>query len=219
MISAMHYYNISPYMFNRKTVRKGSYTNTSKTNPYAKGDLTYFLNKSLNDNIKAYVTDVSSNVNNLKNITKLIYQKLYDNTSMENLKGSFEKFVTGYNRFVGFLKKNTGNSKGFEKLLDDTENIINDNKEVLKEVGIDVSKEGFLDIKNLENIDYKQVDSTKAQSFYQGFYEKLCEFMKQPLSNHMNFKDFSYYFTYAGDYNTNKSFKLIEQGLLVDICL
>ncbi len=218
MISTMYYYNISPYMSDKGINRKGKYT--VKPNPYKSNkDITYFLNKSLNEDIKSYATDISKNLNTLKNIANNIYQKMYNGTSVEDMQESFEKFVSSYNGFAKFLKKNTGNSKGFEDLLEDTSDMIEENGEIFAKLGISMDEDGFLDISNFSKKDFKSINMEDAKNFYQNFYDKLCNFMKQPMSNHMNFKDFSYYFTYAGDYNTNKSFKLIEQGLLVDICL
>ncbi len=86
-------------------------------------------------------------------------------------------------------------------------------------IGIDISENGFLKLRKDDDTKSYNVEDGQIKKFYRNIYEKMCEFMSQPMSSHMEFKDFSYYFNYSGNYDKNNSFKLIEQGILVDISM
>lgn len=217
MIAALHYYNSYNSYIDREKNRERKIS-PYKAKEYKNTDLTYFLNKSLNDNVKSYMFELSTNFNGLKNIANNIYEKISYNFPMETLEESFESFASTYNRFIGFLQENSENGMNFKGMLKSTKKIINDNKAILNELGIDISEEGFLSIAQ-QNDGVFSIDTEEIKDFYSSIYDKMCDFMSEPMSNHMNFKDFSYYFNYSGDYDKNKSFKIIEQGLLVDIKL
>ena len=217
MIAALHYYN-SYNTFIDKEKNRERRISPYKTKEYKNTELTYFLNKSLNDNIKSYMFELSTNFNGLKNIANNIYEKISYNFPMETLEENFKSFASTYNRFIGFLQENSENGMNFKSMLKSTKKIINDNEAVLNELGISISEDGFLSM-DKENDSIFSVNTDEIKDFYSTVYDKMCNFMAEPMSNHMNFKDFSYYFNYSGDYDKNKSFKIIEQGLLVDIKL
>ena len=223
MISTLHYYNsYNQFILDNKKARENkssSYKNIKVAKEYKNTDFTYFLNKSLNDNIKSYMFELSSNFNSLKNISNNIYEKMYYNLPIDTLDDNIENFISTYNRFIGFLQENIENSKHFENILENTKNTINNNLEILDSLGISVSNSGFLDVKEDTNLDKNYIDKEDIKTFYNNLYNEICVFMKEPMSNYMDFKDFSYYFNYSCDYNKDKSFKIIEQGLLVNISL
>lgn len=222
MISTLHYYNsYKPFILDRQRARerKASPYKQTQGQKYKDTELTYFLNKSLNDNIKSYMFELSSNFNGLKNVANNIYEKMYYGLSLGNLDENFEKFTHTYNRFKGFLEENTENSGNFTNILEKTKDIINENVDILDNIGIDISENGFLKLRKDDDTKNYNVEDGQIKKFYRNIYEKMCEFMSQPMSSHMEFKDFSYYFNYSGNYDKNNSFKLIEQGILVDISM
>lgn len=222
MISTLHYYNsYKPFILDRQRARerKASPYKQTQGQKYKDTELTYFLNKSLNDNIKSYMFELSSNFNGLKNVANNIYEKMYYGLSLDTLDENFEKFTHTYNRFKGFLEENTENSGNFTNILEKTKDIINENVDILDNIGIDISENVFLKLRKDDYTKNYNVEDGQIKKFYRNIYEKMCEFMSQPMSSHMEFKDFSYYFNYSGDYDKNNSFKLIEQGILVDISM
>lgn len=224
MISMLKCYQGNDMLSNIEKMRErkiSSYRAYSNSKSYKQSELTFFLNKALNNNVKSYVYELSANFNELKNISNSIYEKLYYNTYSEKLPDNIKTFTSTYNRFIGFLNENISNSPSFKGILDNVTNFINQNVSTLKKLGVKIQKNGFLDTDFEEDLEISRdlVEDKNIQNFYNSLYNKLCDFMKEPLSNHMEFKEFSYYFNYSGDYNKNKSFKIIEQGLLVDIAL
>ncbi|WP_317366481.1 hypothetical protein [uncultured Tyzzerella sp.] len=222
MISTLHYYNsYKPFILDKQRAkeRRTSPYQQNKGQKYKDTEISYFLNKSLNDNIKSYMFELSSNFNGLKNVANNIYEKMYYGLSLDNLYENFENFTHTYNRFKGFLEENSENSGNFTNILGKTEDIINENIDMLDHIGIDISENGFLKIRKDEDITNYNIEDDKIKNFYRNIYDKMCEFMSKPMSSHMDFKDFSYYFNYSGDFNKNNSFKLIEQGILVDISM
>lgn len=219
MISTLHYYNsYNPFVLDKEKIRERKTSSyRAYSNQVKNSEITYFLNKTLNDNVKSYMFELSSNFNGLKGTANSIYEKIYYNSPIENLEENIEEFTHTYNRFIGFLEENTENSSGFTSILENAKSFINENENTLKDIGINISSSGFLSMKQEKNV--KNINKQKVKQFYLNFYDKMCNFMKEPMSTHMDFKDFSYYFNYSSDYNKNNSFKLIEHGLLVDITL
>lgn len=224
MLSTLHFYNsYKPFILDKEKTRERKISPYKKhikqANQYKNTELTYFLNKSLNDNVKSYMFELSANFNGLKNVANRIYEKIYYNLPNDVLEESLENFTSVYNRFVGFLEENSENSNGFKNILNKTKSIIEENSDILNKLGINISESGFLNLNADEALNMSNIDTDKTQQFYLNLYDKMCSFMQEPMSNHMDFKDFSYYFNYSGDYDKNKSFKVIEQGILVDISL
>lgn len=216
MISTLHYYNNYNYFFNKENRERK--TSPNKLKEYKNSEKSYFLNKSLNNNIKSYMTDLSSNFNGFKNISNNIYEKISYNFNMESLEEKFEEFADIHNKLISFLRENKGNSLKFKDILKSTNSMIDFNEGLLEDLGIKISEDGLLNIDKEKN-NYYSIDKDEIKEFFLNIYDKMCNFMEEPMSNYMNFKDFSYYFNYRNDYDKNKSFKIIEQGMLVDIAL
>lgn len=221
MIASLHYYNSYDNFINRK--KREQKTSPAKlyknqTKPLKNSDFTYFLNKSSNDSVKTYIYELSSNFNGLKNIANNMYEKLYYDLPSENIEDNLKNFTSIYNRFIGFLEENIGNSNSFKKMSNSIKDLMQKNKDTLKDLGINISKNDFLSLKNeQETAVSSNIDVDKTKTFCLDLYKNVCKFMEHPMTNYMEFKDFSYYYTYSGDYDKTKSFKVIEQGNLIDI--
>lgn len=221
MISSLHYYNSYDNFINRKKRQQKIspaklYKNQTKS--LKNSEFTYFLNKSSNDNVKTYIYEMSSNFNGLKNIANSMYEKLYYDLPSENIEDNLKNFTSIYNRFIGFLEENIGNSTRFKKMSNSIKNLIKENKDTLKDLGINISQNDFLSLKNEEQTEVSSnINIDKTKTFCLDLYKNICNFMEYPMTNYMDFKDFSYYYTYSGDYDKTKSFKVIEQGNLIDI--
>lgn len=221
MIASLHYYNSYNNFINRKKREQKIspaklYKNQTKS--LKNSDFTYFLNKSSNDSVKTYIYELSSNFNGLKNIANNMYEKLYYDLPSENIEDNLKSFTSIYNRFIGFLEENIGNSTSFKKMSNSIKDLIQKNKDILKDLGINISKNDFLSLKNEEETEVSSnIDVDKTKTFCLDLYKNVCNFMEQPMTNYMDFKDFSYYYTYSGDYDKTKSFNVIQQGNLIDI--
>ena len=216
MIATLYYDN--SYFINRKNIaRRTSPYSPYRQKRYKNNEKSYVLNRSLNNNIKSYMSELASNFNGLKNISNNIYEKISSNFSMKDLQENFGKFADSYNNFVKFIHQNEGGSKKFKKILNSLQNTVESNEEILDDLGIKLDND-FLNF-DTEKYNKSIIDLSKIKNFCSDIYSKICDFMKEPMSNYMNFKDFSYYFNYSSDYNKNNAFKVIEQGMVVDISL
>ena len=77
MLSTLHFYNnYNSFILDKEKIRErkaSPYLQYKKqSNQYKDTEFKYFLNKSLNDNIKAYMFELSANFNGLKNIVNNI---------------------------------------------------------------------------------------------------------------------------------------------------
>lgn len=212
MLTNLYYYDhYKPFIINKKDSISAPIAKTKN----GKKATSYYLNKSLNTNVCLYIENLSTSFNTLKNISNNILEKP-KYTLDKNKKNLISSFTLAYNDFIKFLRNNSDNSKDFKNI----ENIIKDsiikNKEFLKDININVSDDMLLSFNNEEIA--CSLTTQNVKSFYKDMYSNLCSFMKEPMSNHMNFKEFSYYFNYSYA-QKNASFKMIEQGILIDIAL
>lgn len=218
MLTSIFYYDYyKPYILNKdnkKNLRSFSFQKNNST------ERTYFMNKSLNDNTRSYIFEMSSNFNGLKNISNALTEKLETRFMTEPIKeeieNNIENFTKIYNRFIGFLDENLENSEKFKNISNNIKTFSANNIKILNKMGINIGSNGLLYIK--ENNDLKNIQRDKEilKSFYSKIYNSLCKFMQEPMSNHMEFKDFSFYFNYSNEFKNN-SFRLIQQGVLVNI--
>lgn len=218
MLTTLYYYDYyKPYILDKNSTSSKNFI--SKKEALMKKS--YFMNKSLNDNVKAYIFEMSSSFNNLKNISNHLTEKLETRFMTEPIKedieNNIENFTKMYNNFIGFLEENSENSYKFKNISSNIKKFSASNKKILNKMGININSNGFLYVK--ENNDLKNIQKDKEilKTFYSKIYNNLCKFMQEPMSKHMEFKDFSFYFNYSNNFNKNSSFKLIEQGVLIDI--
>lgn len=221
MLTTLHYYNYyKPYILNNNKKKLNKSATSFKNIP---NEREYFMNKALNDNVKSYIFEMSSNFNGLKNISNNLTEKLQTRFMTEPIKEeieyNIENFTKTYNSFIGFLDENTENSVNFKNVANNIKNLFSDNNKILDKMGIIINENGFLDVKENNNLKTIQRDKETLKEFCSKVYKSLCKLMQDPMCKHMEFKDFSFYFNYTSDFkfNKNKSFKIIEQGLLVDI--
>lgn len=216
MLTNLYYYDYyKPYILDKK---ERSF-NTSFQNK----DKKYFMNKSLNDNVKSYIFEVSHNFNGLKSVSNNLKEKLNTKYMTEGIKedieNDIENFAQTYNRFIGFLDENSENSKKFKNMSSNIKNFLKNNTQVLNKMGINISEDFYLSVKENNNLKSIQRDKENLNKFYTKIYNTLCKFMQEPMSKHMGFKEFSFYFNYSCGYDKDKSFRLIEQGILFDYML
>lgn len=218
MLTTLFYYDYyKPYILDKKNKENLRNFPSQKS---CSTDRIYFMNKSLNDNVKSYIFEISSNFNGLKNISNHLTEKLETRFMTEPIKeeieNSIENFTKTYNRFIGFLNENLENSQEFKNIYNNIINFSINNKKILNKMGINIKSNGLLYVKENNDLKSIQKDKETLKSFYSKVYNNLCKFMQEPMANHMEFKDFSFYFNYSNDFK-NTSFRLIQQGILVDI--
>lgn len=219
MIASMHYCNYyKPYILdkNNACIKNGLYSQYQKS----RKKTAYYLNKSFNNNIKEYMSEMSLNLNSLKNISNNLSESLETSFVNKNLyqdiENNLNNFTFTYNKLIGFLDKNKENNLKFNNMSENIKSFMKNNQKFLNRIGIDISKEGFLSINDNNDIKMIKRDKNNIKNFYRKVYKNLCNIMQEPMSAHMNFKDFSYYFNYYNGYNNENSFKIIEQGILLD---
>lgn len=218
MLTSLHYYDYyKPYILNKSEF--------SFNIPSSNNEKTYFLNKALNDNVKSYIFEMASNFNGLKSICNNLKEKLQTRYMTEPIKKDIEKdiknFAQTYNRFIGFLDENYENSNKFKNISKNIKNFLINNKDILNKMGISISDDYYLYVKENNNLKSIQRDKEILNKFYSKIYNNLCKFMKEPMTKHMFFKDFSFYFNYDCDYyfNKDKSFRIVSEGILLDYYL
>ncbi len=175
--------------------------------------LEYFLNQASTPAVISYINELSQSFNNMKGICLDISAKISANVYYEDSAYDFARFCSMYNSFIGFLRENAINSDYFYSISRDITYYIKDNKNFLYNLGITILENGFLRLKKINEDNLNR----NTCVFLEDFYSKMCNFMQIPMTEYMKFKDFSCYFTYSCDYNTDSAYKLVDQGVLLDL--
>lgn len=236
MLTNIFYYNFyKPYIVkgtsSTKAVKKSNLKTAiaqSKAAKSGEAAYSYFLNKSIKSEVVSYAQDISKNLNSIKDTTKYLtnrYSKA--NISGEGERNNFadglEDFVNQVNDFNSFFESTDKDSavlKGYDNMLEDR---IVEKEEVLSVLGVERNEDGAL------SFDKDKFNEIKSENYidnifdcadlFNEIYKDTCEVMEIPLAEHMNFRNLDYYYNYTYAPKNKEAFKLIETGLLVDICL
>ncbi len=238
MITSLHYYSYyKPRLlknYNSNDVAqvpfKKSIANT-QTKPYS-------LSTAYKDDVISYAKDLSDSVNNTKyssNETINLLEEYLENDSQkdkkkftfkkqaekeldEKLNSSLKNLVKALNKSVDF-KNQTSQSSNFNEFSKNLLNIANDSV-ALSQMGLTFNDGKYefeeQDLSNLNSSDKKDL-YTALKNDIENVNDVTKDFLSEPLSKHMSFKNFSYYYSYASGIVKKDSFGLFSTGTLVDL--
>ncbi len=234
MITSLHYYS-----YYRPRILKSD-NNAVRQVPFKKTVATsipkpYNLSTAYKEDVISYAKDLSDATNDTKNSTNetlyLIDSMISDDDEREqrglgkksnsktidNLKKSLKDMVKSFNKTSDFADK-VSQSEGFNDFSQNLLNIVNE--ESFQELGIYYQDDKYhYDEEKLASVSDENAKQ-KILSAYQGIkeiYKETGDFMKKPLSSHMSFKSFSYYYSYSAGVIKNESFNLISTGTLLNL--
>lgn len=239
MITSLHYYS-----YYKPRILKNDDETAVRQMPF-KQSLLYTKSGSISlstaykENVLTYAKDLSDSINSTKSATHQTLTYLDDVLSDDNqsinkrnrrnnekqnqinkVKGSLKKMVESLNKTVDF-EKNLSSSDIFNNYSNDVlETVLNSS--ALSDLGISYDD-------NKYSLDDNELNKLKDDEIYQLFDEvyddvkqildHTGEFLSTPMSNHMSFKSFSYYYSYSAGIVKNESFNLISRGTLLDLQL
>ena len=236
MPTNIFYYNYyKPYILkennNIKSTRRSSAKKEIAQSKKAKsGDnsYSYFLNKSIKRDLVSYATEISKNLNSIKDTSKYMVNRYSKNDlaksdELNNFADGLEDFVNEINGFEVFYDKTSKESSalnGYKSILDTR---IDENRQALYNIGVTKSKDDVLsfDREKFYSINKNNyIDNIfECAEMFDDIYNDTCEVMRLPMTEHMNFKNLDYYYNYAYESKNKYSFKFIETGFMVDIKL
>lgn len=167
-----------------------------------------------------------TNAQNSENTKKNNKQKEKDKSSLlglnlsEHFGNSLNRFTEALNKTINF-KESSSQSKSFDDFSENISDMIKYSPS-LNELGISF-KDGSYHI-NQDAINNLSVDDAKnllVQSYedISKIYNETKNFLSVPLSDHMAFKNFSYYYSYSAGVMQNNSFNLFGTGTLINLKL
>ncbi len=239
MLTNLHYYDFyKPYIINNSNSNTDRVYSRRRTNNHVYKDSSVYLNKSLKKDVVNYAKEIYKSVTDLKLNSKKIlddinyYKKAMEfEQPIENFESFAEGFeidiknyISAYNNSTSFLMTQS-HSQGLNsfanKLLHETHNysgalnkavIIRDERGLIPKEGENIS-DPLWHSKN----SYKILD--KVEDYFASVYDDTSKALKAPMSNHMNFKNLNYYYNYKIAAIQVDTFKIINNGLLVNIAL
>lgn len=192
-----------------------------------------YLNKSYNKNVISYANSIYKNITKLKDTSKKIINDLdflkkfvgfseFDKDAYtEVLNKDIENFTVSYNNSHEFLEKQ-GHSKSLKEFSDRIESNVIKNSNVLRRVGITKNNEimessGILDSFWNKKMNRQNINNVKEA--FETIYDDTTKTLQTPMSNHMGFKNLSYYYNYIADKVHVDTFKIISSGMIVNLAL
>lgn len=239
MLTNLYYYDYyRPYILKNENLKSINRRNTTKSNEDTSSSysseanestksFSFFLNKSLKNEIINYASTISKDFNSMKDTARFMSNKLNKNNlsdkeNIEDISNGLDDFVNEYNEYLDFAEDNYENSNVLRDYAENVITMVSENKDYLAQIGININEDKKLTIdktkfeKNINNI----TDiSENIKKMYNDIYEDTCAVMNMPLSQHMNFKNLSYYYNYKYASIDYKTFNITDTGMLVDIRL
>ncbi len=236
MITSIYYYN-----YYRPRILKSDSTQVRQL-PIKKlitssQEKNYNLSTAYKDNVISYARNLSESINSTKTSTnetitliddfivdddreKQGLKKKNDSKNVTSLGKSFKKLADALNKTLNF-EKSSSQSEEYNQFAKNIANIAG-NSYALSDLGfnyndgeLSFNEEKFNTLNIEEATDYVK----EAYKDLKDIYKNTGEFMSKPLSNHMSFKSFSYYYSYSTGIVKNDSFNLISTGTLLNLQL
>ena len=229
MVTNVYYYNYyAPYILSNYRRKKIA--------DFPRGEIfmldedeTYVLNKALKKEVVNYAAEFSGVVNGLKDSSKNIIRDARGFLKNEREEGyitavrwlgeDLADFVNSYNKSKAFAAKN----KDSRFFIDFSDNLAYDLSVSLKALsGYRISGENNGRLSFDENafavMTRGSIRHANRQNlpFFEHIYDSTGDFLKTPLSEHMNFKDLKYYYNYKTGVITRDSFAVIGSGMIVN---
>ncbi len=191
------------------------------------------LNKAYNPKVISYISDIASSVNELKSSTNSIRKEFREVSKSFKYKGEEETFniikdeiddfLEAYNTSTDIFNKDLKDSSYLKDYYNEIQGSIKKNIKPLNNLSIYLDKDNKLHF-NEEEFDNSSLESKVASiknlsKLFKKVNNETNEVLKVPLSNHLDFKSFSYYFNYKINSTYNDTFKLVETGTLIDIAI
>lgn len=196
----------------------------------------FLLNKSSKNEVVSFMQDLSSNITGLRESSKNLissisrFQKAVQYGMLGDekvwLEYELEKFIDTYNSTYNFLQK----YKHSPKLLDYAQNIkvfmlaykgVLIGKKKLQIINLDRQGQLKFDNERFRHTNTKGLlkEVLGLQYAVINVKEETIDFLTEPLSEYMGFKDLACYYNYKLGDNKENTFKIIENGLLLDLII
>ncbi len=221
----------------KKTKQELFFNSISKANERtentSKQDKGILMTKAYNSEVISYISNIAGSVNELKSATSSIMKEFKDmnrnlkyrgeEETYEIIKDEIDYFVSTYNIATEVFNESAKESNYLKEYYDDISDVVKGNKKVLNSLGIGIDKNNqlYFDEKEFDNMSSVNKITTlrNAKNVLDEFNNTTNEILQVPLSQHMQFKNFNYYFNYKINTAYNDSFKLVETGTLIDIAV
>ncbi len=138
--------------------------------------------------------------------------------NLNNIFGKIKNLSQALNKTADF-EKNSSESNQYNKYSSDISNIVQYSPS-LNEMGIHYEEGQYqFDESVIESLSVDDVENLLTQSYKDllKINKSTSELLALPLSSHMNFKDFSYYYSYSTGIMKNNSFSLVSSGTLLNL--
>lgn len=131
---------------------------------------------------------------------------------------SLNKFTTALNKTASF-KESSSQSKTFDNFSENIADMVKYSPS-LNQLGISFKEGSYhIDENAIDNLSVDDAKNLLQQSYedISKVYAETKNFLSVPLSDHMEFKNFSYYYSYSAGVVQNNSFNLFGTGTLVNL--
>ena len=184
------------------------------------------LNKSLSNRVADYAKGLSSSIVGLKDSAKMF---LYDAHAMNRngyetylnhlrwIEEDLHQFIHSYNT-IQDLSFTTNHSPTLKQYASSIRTFATENNEILTHLGIISGRANTLTYHGFGNTTDVQITREVVNAFRDA-YDVASGFLDHPLAHHMEFKGLNYYYNYTIGQLSENSFRLIDQGLLIDIAV
>ncbi len=234
MLTNIYYFGFyKPYIFvnaNDKTKIKPKLSRiTYKEALENMPDTSFLLNKSLNDNVVKYAKDITESVvgvkeaafniiRHMEGASEYVYEESIALTR-RFISKDIKHFVNIYNKAIDFMSTQNHSRilKDYSERLVDT---VASSEESLQGIFITRDIYNNLDFDDIQFETAKQKKLNAAidnslDTFYQ-IYDLSVETLTAPLSEHMNFRNLNFYYNYKYGSIYSDTFRIIQNGLIID---
>lgn len=191
----------------------------------AEQPFSFFLNKMIKEDVVKYASNVSSNINGLKDVARFMMSGSNRKRSMDknNYANGLEDFVESFNKFKDFSDSAQKNSNAMSSFVNQLLDTVDEYNIEISDIGISMDENNHLsfdrEVFNSEEGNGYEKKSKYANLFFHEVYNEACDFLSMPMAEHMNFKSLDYYYNYTYSPKDKNAFNMIETGLVIDYLL
>ncbi len=184
--------------------------------------------KANSQEVVSYMKTLANSVNDMKFSVKTLNRSITrfesnfykdDELVQEFIDEDVDEFVKALNsNFKGTLSTELSGEK-LNNYLGSIQQVVASNMDIIEDLGIDIKKGEAKVSDSPKNFDKIKKNAKKYSEMFSQVNDITNEMLSKSIYEHVKLNDMRHYVNYSFDYDTQKTFELFSEGIVLDIAI
>ncbi len=186
------------------------------------------LLKANGEKVVNYMRSLANSVNDMKFSSKTLNRSItryesnyYDDDELvqEFIEEDTDEFINALNKtFKGNLTTELS-GENLTDYLGTIQQAVASNIDILNDLGVDITEGKAVKVDSLKNYEKVKENASQYTEMLQQINEATNKMLSKSMHEQVKFNDMKLFVNYSFDYNTEKTFELFNEGIVLDIAI